>query len=434
MAEATSVLTFPQIIQRLAKESGNAYHGTSGTSKSMAPVDIRDLELLKEIANDGIRMFISDAPKAGWHWRSRVISINVGGTRVTGVADAADSTSITDLTLATGYDTDDDLNGWWIYVLTGTGAGSYAQVTDYTGATGKVIVAAWLDQYGNTGGTTPAAADTFAITQYETVDGDLARYPLPESYMGEVSGEIHYAKNTGHSTYISWVHESLIRQRRSVNVITSHPFYAAIRPYEPQVGQLGATRRYELILEPQPSQNDVLQWPYRITFDKLDMEAGVATGGGATTVVDSTRAEGDDYFNGWICTIVDGTGLGSFAIVTDYTGSTGTFTVADWLKADGTAGGTDPAANSIYNVVPADNFHPSGIKFDQTILAACYAQLEIETEDIQSGWMEKYLQKALPMAHQADARGGPRKLGTMNRFDQIYRERVWLPVTNDNDL
>ncbi len=434
MSEPSSVLTFPQIIQRMAKENGTAYRGTAGTSSNMVPVDIRDLETLKEIANDGIRMFVADAPNSGWRWRSRVQSVVIGGTRTEGVVDAADSTSLTDATLEDVYTANDDLNTWWVFILTGTGAGSYAQITDYTASGGVIDVAAWLDQYGNTGGTTPAADDTFAITQYETIDGDLARYPLPENYLGEVSGNIEYSAETGHSTHIEWVHENTIRNRRSVNVTTGHPFYAAIRIYEPQSGQLGAKRRYELILDPQPSQNDTLQWPYRVIFDKLDMESGIADSGGATTLVDATREEGDNYFDGWVCRIIDGTGKGSFAVVSSYANSGGVFTVADWLKVNGSAGGTDPGANSIYTVEPANNKHPAGAKFDQAILAACYAQLEQEEEDVDRDWMEKYTKKALPMAHKADARGAPRRLGTTNRYGTTYRERIWSDVTNDNDI
>jgi len=37
-----------------------------------------------------------------------------------------------------------------------------------------------------------------------------------------------------------------------------------------------------------------------------------------------------------------GTGRGSYATITDYTGNSGKFDVADWLKPTGAAGGIDP--------------------------------------------------------------------------------------------
>lgn len=57
--------------------------------------------------------------------------------------------------------------------------------------------------------------------------------------------------------------------------------------------------------------------------------SGTATGGSATALADSTRLEQDDYFNGGTLFFRSGTGLiNTTAKVTDYTGSSGTFTFA----------------------------------------------------------------------------------------------------------
>jgi len=386
-------------------------------------------------------MFAADAPGTGWRWPKRIASITLAGTRVTGTVDAADAddsnpataTTMTDATLEATYDTDDDLIGYYCYILTGTGAGSYAKITDYTASGGVIEVADWLDQYGNASGTYPVATDTFAITDVEVIGGDIARYPLPEGFCGEVSGEIHYAKDTSHSAHIEWRHESFIRERRAVNVTSGHPMFAAIRPWEPQTGTLSshAKRRWELIVDPQPSATDVLQFPYEIIFDKLDMEAGVGDSGSNTTIVDATRTEGTDYFKDWIVEIIAGTGKGSYAVVTAYVVATHAITVADWLTAAGAAGGTNPGADSIYVVQPVNNLHPAGAKFDEAIKAACLAEAEMrdELKDESTNWTQKYIQKALPKAYQADARTAPRKLGSMNRRGRGVRERTFNDVS-----
>jgi len=382
----------------------------------MPPANHDDLEDIKQVINDGIRQFIADAPPTGWEWRKRILQVNISNVQETGTADAADSTSLTDATLEDTYDADDDLNDYWIYITGGTGEGSYAQITDYTASGGIVTVADWLDAYGNAGGTDPAASSTFTITQYETVAGDIGRYPLPEYYGGEVSGDISYDKDAVHRQRIFWAAENIIRKKRQNSNDTGYPFLAAIRPLEPVVGTLGPTRRQELIVYPDPVQADTLEWPYVLDFNKIDLELGLATGASTTTVVDSTRDEADDYFNGWKVEIIDGTGRGSYAIVTDYTGSTGTFTVADWLKSDGSAGGTDPVANdSVYVVQPLNNLIPSPSQFDEVVKASCLSEAEQFFSNIQAGHIERYIQKALPRAHEADARsrmftriGGPR--------------------------
>ena len=163
MAEPTSAYSFSDLVAKIAHEAGTAYYG-GGTGRAMVPVDDDyNLQLCKDIVNDGIKMFIADCPPKGWRWMRRIMSVNITGTRITGTADAADATSITDLTLVDTYDADDDLNDYWCYILTGTGQYSYAQITDYDGTTGACTVADWLDQYGNAGGTDPAADSTFRI-------------------------------------------------------------------------------------------------------------------------------------------------------------------------------------------------------------------------------------------------------------------------------
>ena len=404
MSEPTSQLSVLNLATRISKEAGTAYRGVNGTGRAMPPVNHDDLEDVKQVINDGIRQFESDAPATGWQWRKRILQVPISNVAVTGTADSTSTTTVVDLTLADTYDADDDLLGYWVYITGGTGDGSYAQITGYTALTGTVTVADWLDQYGNAGGTDPAADSTFIITQYETVGGDIGRVLLPENYGGEVSGPIGYYKDTDHSQKIEWVSESVIRAQRQASDDSSHPFMAAIRPLEPTSSSLGPKRRYELVLWPFPVQVDILEFPYILVFNGIDMETGVATSASTTTIADTTRDEADDYFNGWRVDIIDGTGRGSWALVTDYTGSTGSFTVADWLAADGSAGGTDPAADSIYVVQPLNNLHPAGIKFDEVIKASCLSEAEQFFKNIQGGHIERYVQKALPKAYEADAR------------------------------
>jgi hypothetical protein len=422
MSEPTSTLSMLSLATRISKEAGTAYRGTDGTSRAMPPVDIDDLADIKQVINDGIRQFEADAPATGWQWRKRILQVNISNVQVTGTADDAGATSLTDATLEDTYDEDDDLNGYWIYIDGETGEGSYAQITDYTASGGVITVADWLDEYGNAGGTDPAADSTYIITQYETVAGDIGRIPLPEYFGGEVAGPIGYYKDAEHKQWIGWTSEAIIRNRRQSSDDSGYPFMAAIRSLEPVQGTLGPTRRYELILYPEPSQADVLEFPYTLMFNGIDFESGVATGGGATTVADTTRDEPDDYFNGWRVDIIAGTGRGSYATVTDYTGSTGTFTVADWLNSL-----ADPAADSIYFVQPANNMHPAGAKFDEVIQASCLAEAEQYFENISAGHIERYTQKALPKAYDADARSKMFvKIGSQPR-----QERIWSLVEKD---
>lgn len=439
MAQPTSRLSYQELIRKIAKKTGVAYYGESGDKEAMVPIELYNLEFCKDIAVDGIRMFISDAPKNGWRWQKRKLSVTMTATRITGTADSTSTTTVVDLTLATTYDTDDDLKDMYCYILTGTGKGSFAKITGYTALTGTITVADWLDEYGNAAGTDPVATDTFAVTGVETVGGDIARYPLPEYFSGAAIGQIEYAADTSHAASIEWRNESFIRARRSVTVITGYPRYAAIRPLEPALTDIengSAKRRFEIIFNPQPSAADTVEFPHLLSFDNLKLESGLATGGANTTMTDTAREESDDFFKGWRCEIIAGTGKGSYATVTGYAGSTGVFTVLDWLTSAGAAAGTNPAADSGYIVYPLNNHLPPGFVFDEGLLAACYAQLAIEDENADQLALTYYGQKALPKAYEADARLAPRQLGSMNtrtrRSDRL--ERTWNDVITDHDV
>lgn len=95
-------------------------------------------------------------------------------------------------------------------------------------------------------------------------------------------------------------------------------------------------------------------WQERIAEIALfATESGTATGGSPTTLVDDTqdkdgnyiRDEADDYFIGWVLTIIGGTGVGEYAIVTDFVKTTQTITFSGGLSGDST-----PDTTSIYRV------------------------------------------------------------------------------------
>lgn len=439
MAEPTSALSFEDLILRVAREAGISFHGSSGAERAMIPADDEhDLDLCKTIVNDAIRMFISDAPPKGWRWMRRIMSVVLTATRVTGTADAGtNATHLIDATLIASYGTADDLKDWYAYILTGTGIGSYAKITAYDETTGDCTVADWLDAYGNSGGTDPTTGSTFAITPIETVGGDISRYPLAENFGGEVNGQIHYKENTNHSSLIEWRDEAYIRARRVVTVITGYPRFAATRPLEFYAGGTGPKRRWELILDRDPSAADTLEFPYTLHFDELRLVAGDASSVSGTTGLLDTALNNlypDDYFVGWTIKIISGTGKNSYALVDDYTGGTAQFDVLDWLSISGAAGGTDPAASSVYVVTPPGNLHPAGLRFDEAIKAACLAQAEVDIEDIVANFVQKYNQKSLPKAYAIDTRSAPRKLGTMNRGERYINERTWADITTDNDI
>jgi hypothetical protein len=365
----------------------------------MIPIEPEILDRCKMVVNDAIRGFIAAAPAHGWRWRNREMQVNLVRA-YSGTATAGTATSLSDSGLADTYD-DDYFDGYVLRITAGTGIDEYATVTDYTKTTGK------FDFTALSGASTPDTTSQYRICRStQVIDSDPARYLLDQTFQGEIAGDITFDAESN-ACGIAWTSETDIRRNREIDISTGDaPFVAAVKPYSTK-------RRWELIVDPSPTNEHTVVFPYKVGFDQLDLIAGTATGGGATSLTDTALIGlyPDDYFNSDVIRIISGTGVTSYATITDYVGSTGVFTVADWLFASGAAGGTNPATSSIYYVEESDNVHPAGMQFDNAIISACLAQAEIEFSDVKRGYLDKYLANDLPQAHAIDGRSAPRRLG-----------------------
>lgn len=415
MSEPTGSYGLSDLLLRVAKAGAVTYHGSTGAGRAKVPVDEATFHRCLDIVNDGVKLFVNSAPTTGWNWMNRDMSITLAPA-VIGTADSGTAISLTDASLADVYD-DSAFNTFTIKITDGTGEGETATVTGYTGATGVFDFSGGLS-----GGSTPDSTSQYRICRSTLViDADPARYQLAQDFYGEAGREIRYAANSGVGCGMAWSSVGEIERAREVNVLTGYPSRAAYRPY--------GTRRWELIVDPSPVSADTIVFPYKVGFDRFSAEVGTATGGSAVTIVNSSIANqfANDHFNGWTIYVIDGTGVGSYATVTDYTGASGTFIVADWLTVGGLAGGIDPTAGSIYYV--ADNVqHPAGQQFDTAVLSACLAVAELEFEDLNLGYYQKFLTVDLPMAHQIDARSAPKSVGIMLPGRVPIVSRVWNNV------
>lgn len=422
--EPSSAYSFYDLLLRVAETVGIAYYGTSGQDRACIPIEVNSLDQCKRVVNDGIKMFMADAPKLGWRWRRRIARITLTDTQTIGTAEAGtNATTLVDDALADVYDEDDEINGYYVYITDGTGKGSWAIITDYTALTGTVTVADWLTSNGDPGGTDPTTGSTYSITGVQTIEGDKARYPLPQDCTGAV-GPITYEAGSSKGSFIGWTHEAQIRRLRESSINTGYSTLASIRPY--------GSRGYELFVDPSPTSADTLIFPYEVEFNSLKLEAGTAFSGSTTALVTTDshiwKCFPDDYFNGWTIHIISGTGKNSYAVITDFDaddGSSAVFTVAKWLAADGTTTGVSPALNSIYYLEPVNNKHPAGISFDEVVLSACLAQVQMQFRNIPVDYMTKYLQKDLPKAWEKDINTAPKKLSS-----KVTNERRFNSVTN----
>lgn len=399
--EPTSALSYYELVRKIAEFIGVAYYGSAGSSAAMVPTELHDLDMVKRIVNNGIRMFISAAPENGWKWQRRILS-NTLRISNSGTATSGSATTLVQSAIATTY-ANDYYNNAILEITGGAGFGETALITDYDGTTGTFTFSGGLSN-----GTTVDTTTTYEVG---------SRYKLPDDFGGTADGPIRYSRESNRGTIIDWVHESIIRVERENVSSDGYPRKAAIRPY--------GIRQFELMVWPDPVTLDVVEFPYTAFYDDLQMVTGTATAADATSITDTNnRLEVDDIFNDQILTIQLGKGVGETATITDFDQGTNKLTFAG-----GMSGSTTPDTTSVYSIEPVSNLHPAGFRFDDVILTACLARAEMEVEDLAAGWANLYTTMKLSEAYKIDARSAPRKLGYFGNGALRSNDRLWIDVS-----
>lgn len=414
MTEPIGAFTNQDLLTSVALEIGCPYYGATGVGVAMPPVTSEhDFDQVKKIVSRGIKRFIDLSPAPGWNWRKRLTSI----------------VFLTTLTKATAFTTAPAAGDILTQATSGATLVVRSVSTDKLTILGSqtsdaVFTTGYTVSSNNTGATmSPATFTPSAVSSGTTViSSDPARFLMPQDFSGVPAGPVAYAKNTAHNTRIEIVHDGSIRRDRSCCVQTSYPSRIAFLPY--------GVRRYELLVDPSPVAADIIEIPYLAHFDSLLAEGGIATAGAATTLTDTALTTRgyfpDDYFNGWVITVLGGTGKGQTATITDWDLSDSKFTFT------ALSGGSTPDATTVYIVQPASPYHPAGAAFDTAVLGACLAQAVLDTgKDDTSGRVAEFFKVLLPAARETDREiaGRSRRLGKMSDGPRDYRERTWNTVT-----
>ncbi len=97
----------------------------------------------------------------------------------------------------------------------------------------------------------------------DIVDGDIARYYMPDGFYGQIMGTFTYEQNSGYID-IEQVPEQLIRSMYASTIVQGYPTKYAIRPLHED-----NKRRWEAYFWPQPSQGLTITGRCRIYPNKL---------------------------------------------------------------------------------------------------------------------------------------------------------------------
>jgi hypothetical protein len=227
---------------------GWAEYGDAGDEAAQIPVNVHDLDECKRIVNKAIRMFISQAPPAGWRWAQPVASLALWPTIAENVAvtvtGGAFSGGVTTITASA----DSFYPSMEEKTISIDGVGDFT-IQTYTSP--AVIVV--------TGDASTASADLWSISSN-------GNYTLPRTFSGQYAGEITYAAGTDQGTSIAWSTDALIRQwRENVDSENGDPFLAAVRVMDTGTPR----RRWELMAYPNPDEVITVEFPFDLHFDSL---------------------------------------------------------------------------------------------------------------------------------------------------------------------
>lgn len=256
--EATSSLTFSDLITEVAFKLGVAKYGTDGTGAYAIPTDVHDLALCKKIVNKAIRMFVNDGPSPnGWRWTKPIAQVDLWSTVSTSsanlitVASFSGGTGLTTITVAQTPSFYPSME-----LRTITLGGTDFTIVSYLSPTQITVKG---DAHLKVGG-------TWSITS----TGD---YTLSANFGGEYSGEITYIANTNRGMTLHWTDEATIRFRRqNHNIESGTPYMAAVRvmptPSLPP-DYTAPRRRWELITWRMTNEVLHVLFPYVLAFDEL---------------------------------------------------------------------------------------------------------------------------------------------------------------------
>ena len=246
-SEPTSAKTYEDLILAVAIQQGVAYYGDEGGEVAQIPIDVFDLSECKRHVNNGISMFLMDAPPQGWRcmepildvalWPS--VAVTAGVTVSSAYRPATDDTLIT-ASEASFY------KSMELRTLTVTDVNDLEIQTYITSTT--VTVSG--DQHW-------VGAKTFSVIS-------KGAYTLPATFGGEYDSDITYVAGSNTGRAIEWTSEIEIRRiRQGSNTTTGTPTQAAVRKME------GQARRWELAVWPTPSSVVEVQFRYNLYFDTL---------------------------------------------------------------------------------------------------------------------------------------------------------------------
>jgi hypothetical protein len=403
MSEPNSALTYQDLILAVAERLGVAFYGASGDQAAQIPDSVTmpyELDRCKRFVQDGIRMFINDAPPAGWRWQRPLAEVDLWPDK--GLAMPSSSTGANVVTAVWNPGGDNKTHvyataAWFsassvnqvlavrnVGVFTIKGYVSPTEVTLTPGTDYSWPGSAVFNLDDPTSQPTVTVAYNGVGTNLSTITTTTAAtfYPTSENktlYVTDMAAPITLG------TYLT---------DKTMEFVDAGGAIATLWGAGARTFSLTAFGVYSL------PQNFGGEYNGEITY-AAGSNRGVPINWISELEIRRLRenwnmVSGNPYYAA-IRRMPEGTNRRYELLIYPNTG--GTYRVEF------------PYTIYFDEITALTDMHPAGFAFDETIRAACLAAAEIGGEDALAGSVKYYRDICLPNAYRADARNAPRKLG-----------------------
>jgi hypothetical protein len=390
VTEPNAALTYGDLILTTAEQLGVAYFGSAGTGVAQVPLDAYELDRVKRFVQDGLRMFMADAPPNGWRWQTPLAQVTLwpemgiamppasagptvsavfggGVTTVTATTPYFDASmvgavlSVRDTGLFTIASVLSDLQ----VTLTGNKVWQNSHTFLVASTTGQPTMTI---AYGgsNVSTITASAGSTF----YQSSEGkliyalDMTSPATIRTYLTDTTVQI---TDTGGALATAWGATARVFN------LSSQGVYALPQTF-------GGETRGEITYLAGSNRGVPINWTHELEIRRLRENWNSVSGNPYYAAVRLSP-----QFRRWELMIYPNTG-GIYVVEFPYI---------------------------IYfdKIVNLTDVHPAGFAHDETVKAACLAQAELQGEDMAAGRMSYYREIALPNSYRIDSRQAPRRLG-----------------------
>ena len=376
---AEDAMTLDDLMLHVALQLGVAYYGADGLGVAQIPVDTFTVQMIKDYVNGGIRMFLNDAPPEGWRFQQPTASLVIWAT-ASSTANGAPSFGDPESTVTVHARTfhDSMLGHKLKFTVTSTADGTptYTTSSDTTviDVDGAIFSGVFAVGQTITFSATSNVYTVNTITDTTTVivDGDAS---------GEADGDTvtitrDYVIEAITSALVVDVTGDASSEADGATItVTADGNYTLPSAFS---GEYSGPITYSS----GSSLGAFIQWDSEGNIRRLRENVSTQTGYPTRAAIRKM-----DLARRWEL-IVDSTPASDYTVAFPYE-----------LHFTALSATTD--------------LHPAGVKYDETIMAACEAYAEMKGQDALEGRVTYYEKKALLAAHRINRRSVPRKLGSI---------------------